>query len=241
MKLSKDEKALYAELAVQIAFRMCDSSYFTKGRLSREERSDFLGCIIQPGATSCLEGGCVVLSNMGALQPLNLDLSPRKEERAFAPCYRLKFGVAKLREHLAGALPVSAPPLSEVIEAFLALMCGYGYGIHSRREAFAVPPDFRCIFDLFERRGYVERVGDKVKWTDKIAPEMRAAAEWTEDLISWSEAEEAKAEEMWRTMPPRLRKALISNAPVDYRTLLLVVSRFWDGSEWAGSIRTAAP
>ena len=240
MKLSENEKALYAELVVQIAFRMCDSSYFTEGRLPCEERPDFLGCVIQRGATSCLEAGCGVLYGIGALQPLNMDLTPREEEPQLAHCYRLKVGAVGLSEHVAGALPASAPSLSEVIEAFLALICGYSYGVHSRREAFAVPPVFERAFDLFERCGYVERDGDEVKWTDKIAPEMRAACEWTEDLVSWEEVEDAAVEEIWRTMPPRFREMFFPGGPVDVISLTLVISEFWDGGgNWRDTARHA--
>ncbi len=232
MKLSENERALYVELAVQIAIRMCDGSRYAEGRHSRADRPEFRGCVIERGHTSDVEAGCGVLRDLGVMQPLNEDLSPREEEPLFAPCYRLTFSVSGLREHLRGALPASAPSLSEVIAAFIRLVAGYGCGIHSRREPFAVSPELAPTFDLFVRCGYVERVDDKVAWTDRIAPEMRAAHEWTEDLISREEAEEAVIDEMWRTMPARFRKTFFSGGPVDIYALGDVIERFWYDGGW---------
>lgn len=232
MKLSEDEKSLYAELAVQLAFRMCDSSDHLEGRLSRKDRPDFEGLVISPGLTSDFQDCWLALYNLGILQALNTDLSPREHEPIMAPCYRLKFGTSGLREYATGRLAAGAPTLSKLIEIFLGLVAGYNYGIHTRRDSFSVPPDYERVFELFERCSLVERLGHEVKWTDGIAPEMRAAHAWTEDLISSSEAEDAEAEKMWRTMPQNLRDMIVSAGPVDVLSLVIVISQFWHKGEW---------
>ena len=61
---------------------------------------------------------------------------------------------------------------------------------------------------------------------------MRATGAWTEDLISESEAEDAKAEKMWRTMPQKLRGHIPSERPVDILALVLLISQFWHKGEW---------
>lgn len=149
-----------------------------------------------------------------------------------APCYRLMFGASGLREYVAGQLPSGAPTLSKLIENFISLVAEYNYGIHTRRDSFPVPPDFERVFELFERCGYVERVGGKVRWTDRIAPEMRAAYAWTEDFVSRSEAEDVEIDKMWRSMPPRFREMFFSGGPVDVVSLGIVISQFWYGGDW---------
>ena len=222
MELSDNEKALYVELAVRLAVSM---------------GGGVKGSIVEHSHQSILQTGCEVLQRMGALQALKRDMTPWGDKRGFPHCYRLKFGASEFREFLAGTLPASAPSLSEVIEAFVGVVGGFYNGIPTRRDAFAVPPVFERAFDLFERFGYVERVGDKVKWTDNIAPEMRAGYVWNKDLVShWEvcEAYEAEADELWQTMPRRLREALCSGGRVNIKALMIVISRFWNGREWVG-------
>ena len=143
----------------------------------------FEGCIIDSGDQSDLQECWLALFQLGILQAVNPDLSPWEQDPMLASVFRLKFGVSGLREYVARQLPAGAPTLSRLIENFISLVACYDYGFHTRREAFAVPLDFERVFDLFTRCGYVDRTGDKVRWTDRIAPEMRAGiavAVWIE-------------------------------------------------------------
>ena len=183
MELSEDEKALYVELAVQIAVRMGGVVIDRRPPQfpALEDRFDIKGRIFEHGFLSDFEAGCVVLQKLGALQPLNMDETPHEDEGAWTAYYRMKFDLPELHEHLSGALPESALSLSEVIKAFLGLTTDYGCEISTGRDAFAVPPDFERIFDLFEQCGYVVRSDGMVEWTDKIAPQMRAIYAWNDD------------------------------------------------------------
>lgn len=233
MKLSENEKALYAELAVRLAIRMIESSdYYLNHPPRPSPGADFEGCIIDSGDQSDLQECRLALFEMGILQAINPDLSPREQDPKFASFFRLKFGADGLREYVASQSPADAPTLATLIVRFIWLIVGYDYGIPARREAFTVPPDFTRLFALFERCGYVKRDGDKVAWTDKIAPEMRAARAWTEDLISEDEAEDAVADKMWRTMPRKLRDIVLSGGSADHLGLLIVISQFWEKGEW---------
>lgn len=247
MKLSKDERALYAELAVRLARRMVESSdYHLERSMPLAPGADFDGCIIGPGMTSDFQQCWQALFEMGILQPVQFDPSPWAQEAMQMPWdgdpmlasfFRLKFGAEGLCEYVASQLPAHAPTLSRLIESFVWLVIDYNYGIPSRREAFTVPPEFERLFELFDRCGYVERVGDKVRWTDKIAPEMQAGGKWTKDLSSEDEAEEVVAEKMWRTMPQKLREIVLSVGPDDHLGLMIVISQFWEKGEWRDAAR----
>lgn len=242
MNLCNDERALYAELAVRLARRMVESSdYYLERSAPLTPDTDFEGCIIDPGMTGDFQECWRALFEMGILQPVQFDPSPWVQEATMTPWggepvlasfFRLKFGAEGLREYVASTLPTDAPTLSRLIESFAWLIVGWNYGIPARREAFTVPPDFERLFELFERCGYVEHIGDKVGWTDKIAPEMKAAGKWTEGLISEDEAEDALAERMWRTMPEQMRGLVLSMEPDDHLGLMIVISQFWENGKW---------
>lgn len=234
MELSGNEKALYAELVVQIAVRMGEVRIDRSPEEDkpRKDRFDIKGRIIEHGFLSAFEAGCGVLLKLGAVQPLNTDEMPHENPDAWTVIFRMKFDLPELREYLAEPLPESAPSLSDIIKSFLWLTTDYGYQVSTRRDAFPVPPEFSRAFDLFAQCGYVEQVGGKVKWTGKIAPVMRAIYAWREDDLSYAELYDAEIEKMWRTMPAKFREAFFSGGPVDVVSLSAVISHFWDGGEW---------
>ena len=236
MELSEDEKALYAELVVQIAVRMgqvrIDRS--ADENKTRKDHFDIKGRIIEHGSLSGFEAGCAVLKDLGVLQSLNPDDTPHENENAWTAFYRIKFDLAELWEYLDGTLPGTSPSLFEIIRTFLRLTTDYGYGplISTRREEFTASSDFERAFKLFARCGYVERVGDAVKWTARIAPEMRAIHAWTDGGLSREELYDAEIERMWRTMPPRFREVFFSGGPVDVISLSAAITQCWYDGRW---------
>ena len=231
MDLSENEKALYAELVVQIATRMVELTSENNDP-ARKDRFDIKGRVIEQNFASDFEAACGLLLNVGAVQPLNPDQTPYENEHAIMFFNRIKFDVPELREHLCGILPDTAPSLSAVIKTFLRLATDYGCEISTRREAFVAPAEFNLAFDLFVECGYVERVGDNFKWTSKIAPEMIATYAWNEDAVSSEELYDAEIEEMWRTIPSKFREAFFADGPVDIASLSAVISHFWCGGRW---------
>lgn len=235
MKLSENEEALYAELVVQTAIHMLNFTYHEASKEEirrRKDRFDIKNCVIEHTFMGHFEAACRVLLDLRAVLPLDSSLLPMDDESSWAAYFRLKFDVPELREHLGQGLPPSAPPLSKVIEAFLGITTDYVPVISARRDEIAVHPGFERTFELLNGCGYVERVGDKVKWTNKIAPHMRATYVWTEDGVSEEEQYEAEIEEIWQTMPPKFRKTFFSSNRVDVISLGVMISRFWYDGKW---------
>lgn len=234
MELSENEKALYAELVAQIAVRMGEVRIDRSPEEDepREDRFDIKGRIIEHGHLGVFEAACAVLREAGAAQPLNVDETPHENPNAATFQHRIKFDLPGLREYMAGPLPESAPPLSDVIKSFLRLTAAQEREVSTQRDPFPVPPQFSRVFNLFARCGYVERAGDAVKWTARIAPEMRAIYAWTENDLSREELYDAEIERMWRTMPPRLREVFFSGGSVDVISLSAVIWQCWYDGRW---------
>ncbi|MCG8510612.1 MAG: hypothetical protein MI741_15425 [Rhodospirillales bacterium] len=241
MELTDDEKALYDELIVQITVWFPKTSPWGtvwEENEGRENRFDFKNCVIEHGSISDFEAGCIVLRYAEVAAPLDHDGSPKEGEDAWSGSFRIRFDVEELRAHLAEDFPPTARPLGEVIETFLGLTTHYGdCPVPTGRAPFAVPEGFMRTFACFERCGYVQRVGEQVKWTEKMQPHMRAHYHWDEDGRSEVELYEAEVEEAWRTMPRLLHMLFFPAIGPDVLVLEVVVKRFWDGERWQGSNR----
>ncbi len=235
MVLSKSEELLYVELAAQIAV------YFPKSSLDelgwgqdqpRKDRFDIKNSVIDHGFLSDFEAACEVLHRLGVLLPLKGDGSLMDDETSWSACFQIKFDLPELRAVLSKDLPPSAPPLSEVIKVFLSLVTDYGNQVSTRRAPFQVEAGLQPAFELLARCEYVEQIGDEFAWTDKIADTMRAIFRWTDDGIPRKDLFEAEIDEMWRTLPTRIRKMFFSGGPVDVISLSIVISKCWSGGKW---------
>lgn len=240
MDLSNDEKALYGELAVQIAIRMGGVVFDRRPPHypPPKDRFDIKGRVVEHGSVSDFEAGCRMLQRLNVAHPLDTDETPLDDETAWAHLFRVKFDLPELREHARGALPDSAPTLSEAIKTFLGLTIDYGCEVSACRDPFAVYPDFERAFDLFERCGYVERVDGMVAWTDKVAPVMRELDVWNEDLTCREDSSEVAR--MWQTMPANIRTAIFRCGPVEVSALARVIARFWYYGAWHRTALDAA-
>lgn len=242
MVLSETEKLLYAELVAQIAV------YFPKNTLdgvkwaqnqTSKGRFDFKNCVIEHGFMGDFEAACDVMHRLEILLPLNSDGSPMEDEKPPIAYFRMKYDLSEIRAILHKGLPPSAPPLSEVIESFLSLLTDYGNGVSTRRAPFRVSADLEPTFQLLAQCKYVEQDGECYSWTDKIADAMRAIYRWNKDNVSEAELYDAEIDEMWRTLPPKIRKAFFSGGPVDVVSLSIVISQCWSDGEWQDIDRDA--
>ncbi len=236
IELTEDEKALYDEVVVEIAVcypkKSFDGEVWEENE-GREGRSDFKNFIIGHGFLSDFETACGVLVDAGVAVPINHDGSRMEEENAWPAYFRILFDLDELRAHLAHSLPPSAPSLDDVIAGFLSVTIRHGYAITARRSAFAVATGFERHFALFADCGYVERVGHQVKWTEKVHPAMCARYLWDEDNWSYEEAEEARADKMWRSMPWPIRRLFFPIVGFeDQFLMMLIVEHYWDGDRW---------
>lgn len=242
MSLSDDERALYTELIVLLAIRMTDVAFDRPpGADSQASKNPdpIESRIIEHGSASHFENACSVLHRAGVLSPLESDETPKADQDAWAAWFRIRFDVPQLREHLRLNLPASAPSLYLVLEAFLGIMTDYRCEISAGREAFRVHEGFETLFALLHRCGYADHLGDEVKWTNKVLPQMRALYLWDEDGVPVDEYQGAEIEEMWRTLPATIRKEIFSKWPVDVVSLSAVIKRLWDGSRWHSTASSA--
>jgi hypothetical protein len=232
MNLSQDERALYAELVVQIAIRMGDIVFDRKPpeHSAPANRFDIKDRILEHGSIGDFEAGCQLLQTLKVVQPVKTDERPLTDETECAEWFRVKFDLPGLREHMRRPLPDTAPALSDVIKTFLGLTTDYGCEVSVWREAFAIPPDFEPTFDLFERCGYVERADGMVTWTEKIAPVMRELDAWYEDGSCREDS--AEIAKMWHTMPTNIRTALFRCGPVEVSAIARAIAKFWYYGAW---------
>ncbi|MCG8510613.1 MAG: hypothetical protein MI741_15430 [Rhodospirillales bacterium] len=236
MELTEDEKELYDELIVQIAVCYRKKSFdgeVWEDNQGREGPSDFKNYIIGHGFLSDFETACAVLVDSGVAVPINHDGSPKLGPDLRSAYFRILFDVEELRAHLAHHLPPSAPSINDVIAGFLSVTIDHGYAITARRTAFPVPAGFERLFALLADCGYVERVGQQVKWTEKVRPAMCARYLWNEDGLSSEEAEEARTDEMWRSMPWPIRTLFFPIAGFeDHFLVMLILEHYWEGNRW---------
>ena len=239
MLLSDSEKALYSELIVQITARMaeiCLAPNSGNNKHHRENRYDFKNLVIYHSATSDFERACAVLQKAGVVHLLKDDGTPQDDANTASSLFQVKVDVPELHTQYSQGIPTPDIPLSEVLESFLSLATGYGpQSLSTRREAFTVPDVFAWSIYLLKQCGYVEQAGDKVQWTNKTAPMMQAIYAWDKNGVSEAERYDAEVNEMWQTMPPKIRKDFFSGDPgdgIDFMSLSFVISRFWYDGKW---------
>lgn len=129
------------------------------------------------------------------------------------------------------------PRIPQMIQAFVAIACG-GYEKHplsDRREWFDAPPHYLIAMKWLTRLGYAERNRGTFRWTEKIAPAMRAGYLWNEEGFPFWEAEEAEqqaeCELIWATMPDTLKHSLKTGA-VGLWDLVKILALGWRDGQW---------
>ncbi len=241
MQLSETEQTLYAELIVHITARMVEirlAENCINNQRPREDRFDFKDLVIDHTFVSDFERSCRILQKAGVIHPLNNDMTRNDDARAWAAYFQIKFSLSTLHDHLRQHLPDTALPLSQALESFLSLTTNYGGGpprLSTRRDQFIVPPEYTRTCHLLEQCGYLVHVNNTVQWTDKITPIMQAIYAWDENGASRVEQYEAEINEMWETMPLKIRKRFFSRKhadTVDVITLSDVIARYWYDGKW---------
>ena len=105
------------------------------------------------------------------------------------------------------------PSLDEVIGAYIGLVSEYGPDMSSLlstgRKPFIPPGECAREIDALERLGYVVRDGSAVRWTDKMAPAMKAENLWQADDAAEEETELAAA---LAATPEHTRRVLAAEA-----------------------------
>jgi hypothetical protein len=105
----------------------------------------------------------------------------------------------------------------------------------TRREPFECPPDQLTVVQALTEAGYLEAVGSRFRWTDKIGPSMVAAYVWNENFQSIEEAEEQSrermADEILRTMPDALVQHF-KDSPNTLFDMWRILGACWKDGAW---------
>jgi hypothetical protein len=177
--------------------------------------------------TTHFENGCGVLWRLGVAVAA-YDSEPERKGLAYGtitnekvwPPYFKPFEAQEIRTALAGKAPASAPPLQEVIDAYISLACDYGptgSALPAKREPFSPQAQYNREVEALIRFGFAERCGSQARWTNKIAPAMRYACVWEDDGRNSSDvAAQATAAEcaaLLAQTPDLTKRVLAQEAP----------------------------
>jgi ribosomal protein L7/L12 len=108
-------------------------------------------------------------------------------------------------ETRAGVLAYGELPdalFERLLAAYVATACEYGpvgTQLYSDREPFKPTVEFEREIGALVARGYAERCGDMVKWTDKIASVMQVAGFWEAPAVVIPDEAQAQVEDLIRS------------------------------------------
>lgn len=182
-----DQPSVHLRLAAELAVGLARRLWMTL----HHDATDEGFCWHQ--AQTPFEDGCYVLWELGVASTLvatenghqgmtrqqYVDAGKHPGEETFAmykflPAPETRAGVLAY-----GKLPDAS--FGRLLEAYVETACDYGPDgtqLCSDREPFRPEVEFEHEVGALVACGYAERWGDMVKWTDKIAPVMRAATGW---------------------------------------------------------------
>lgn len=218
------ERALYIKLVVHLV------RYFPQ-----RDHGDGEGVVCRHDYMSAFENVCSVLEDLGFAEGFWPAWWAEPEDPKIGymqpPVYRLRVKPDSARQALERSIPSDAPDLSEVLSTWLSIVSGFMPGdqecLPTTRESFSCPDAVLDAMSPLERLGYVERRGDKFSWTIRIAPQMRAAALWSEEnqdhFHVMKQEVEPDSKEFLRRLPPHLRETALSHPRVITMTHFL-----WD-------------
>ena len=114
------------------------------------------------------------------------------------------------------------------------------HGLPVTRRPFAPPPDFKPVIWALARCGYIRCEAGGFVWTDRVAPMMIQAGEWTaegrslEDRAAWTKS---LADRIWGSIEPDRRACLARALSTKSRAERL---RYID-DRWTGDRLRLAP
>jgi hypothetical protein len=233
MKLSDAEKVLYEELVVWLAIRVTRGAYSLPPELCRpcEDGIHTKGAGIQHDFMSAFEAACDVLLRLDIAYPLDKTFQPMADPSGGYAYGQIAWDVPEIRERLRGELPANAPKLPQVLLAFLQVATEFD-GLLTPRGPFVPPRGFEAAFKPLLRCGYAEPVGQGVRWTDRVAPQMRALYAWSNEGEAKEDLDQVELDKMWRTLPIKVREVFFSGGPVNVMLLAMVIDTFWVEDEW---------
>ncbi len=180
-------------------------------------------------ARATLNGPLLCLDGFGLVAPVKRDGSPASRSD-YTGRWALAVDLDDLVAHVLSRFPERAPTLDEVLTGFIG-MARYGF-LSTSRAPFVPKPEYLPVLQLLAEAGYLGRIGDKFRWTDKAAPAMRAGYHWDENDQSSADLHAAHLDEIWSSMPLDLKKEIFFNGEVDVFLFAAAYSRWLDDGKW---------
>lgn len=142
----------------------------------------------------------------------------------------------RVSQHMGNLGAVTREAFETLLSAFIENFIGYDC-LTAYRCDFTGPEELLSALTLLARCGYAEQTMDRFRWTDKVAPWMQRWHYWDNDNICKAEQidrlETAIANELDASMPPRVRRMLVSALKSsDPRPAFAILERHLHGRQW---------
>lgn len=222
--LGSAQSRLCGELAGAIA------SYLT--RSDCEVGTGRCGATYYHESEPAFEEATRVLKDLGLVEPVRRADKP--DERWYCR-HALTVDAAEMPGILAATLGDGDARLPALLAAFLTIACGHD-GLSSERTAFTAPPAYQSVLQTLTRAGYLQGIGSAFRWTEKIAPIMRAIDAWDASGRSYATLREedrlAQAAAAWHSMPDTIRRTHFAKRPVALVPVVEALTMSWRDGAW---------
>lgn len=176
------------------------------------------------------EKAFALLAKFGLVAMINRDGSPASASSytgRFALAIDLDDAILHVRKHFSERVPT----LDEMLTGFVGVGSFNGF-LSTGRTPFMTKPEYLPVLQLLAEHGYLGRIGDKFRWTDKAAPAMRAGYHWDEDDQSSADLHDAHLDDIWNSMPLDLKKEIFFNGDTDVFLFAAAYSSWLDDGKW---------
>jgi len=173
-ELSDAEVCLYGRLAETMAQQVKDHLTCEPGFVTRSQQEVPLPpAYFDDLFMSDLEVYSGSLSQLGILEPLTNE----PMECIYVLSIPPEFAYAHAVAHV-----LDGPSLYQLLVSFICYSTTFGGGFRTGKgESFPVCVAFDVLFQALVKAEFAERRGREYRWTEKIAPAMKALSEWEVD------------------------------------------------------------
>lgn len=138
---------------------------------------------------------------------------------------------------LAARIQVGDARVEQLLVSFLEVACHH-HGLETHRDRFSPPHILQESIRFLMLSGYVAQAATEYRWTDKIAPAMRAAYFWDDEneglVTKWLQEEADECKLVWESMPDTWRHK-VKSGELGVLALAVVLARSWEDGHWRES------
>lgn len=150
--------------------------------------------------------------------------------------HKIVVPAGRVPQHMGNLDAVTREAFETLLSAFIENFIGFD-SLTAYRCDFVAPERFTAVLTLLVSCGYAEQIVERFRWTEKIAPWMQRWHYWNHENICQAEQadqqETAIANELEASMPPRIRRKLVSALrSMDPRPAFEILERHLHGRQW---------